>query len=63
MGIIVEGTDRLRDIYTDEVVIITKIDCLIFDIEGLVPYGIGNEKIIDLRKITSVGIKNMNLHL
>jgi DNA-binding MarR family transcriptional regulator len=49
IGLRIEGTDRLKTISTNEVVIITKIDCSINDLEWLTPDDITLGKIIDLR--------------
>jgi DNA-binding MarR family transcriptional regulator len=49
-GIRIEGSDRLKHISVDEVVIITKIGCSLRDLEQLTHGNIMHEKIIDLRK-------------
>jgi DNA-binding MarR family transcriptional regulator len=50
MGLRIEGTDRLKTTSTNEVVIITKMDCSINDLEWLTPDDITLGRIIDLRK-------------
>jgi DNA-binding MarR family transcriptional regulator len=50
MGLHIEGTDRLKTTSTNEVVIITKMDCSINDLEWLTPDDITLGRIIDLRK-------------
>jgi DNA-binding MarR family transcriptional regulator len=50
MGFCIEGSGRLKHISVDEVVIITKIDCSLKDLEQLTHGDIIHERIIDLRK-------------
>jgi DNA-binding MarR family transcriptional regulator len=50
MGLCIEGTDRLKNSSINEVVIITKMDCSINDLEWLNPVDMTLERIIDLRK-------------
>ncbi len=50
MGFPIEGTDRLKDITINEVIIITKMDCSTNDFEWLNHYESADGKIIDLRK-------------
>jgi DNA-binding MarR family transcriptional regulator len=50
MGLCIEGTDRLKTSSINEVVIITKMDYSINDLEWLNPGDMTFERIIDLRK-------------